>query len=116
MAWLMSSKRTRGSGAAGDGGHDRDLIVGLDRRVEAIDVTDVLVLDIDVDEAADLPVIEELLTETGVLVDQRGEDLADGRAVGVDLAGAVGVLAQDGGNANGGHGVLCLAGRKWEER
>jgi hypothetical protein len=46
------AKRLR---ATGDRRHDRDLGVLLDLRVEALEVTDVLVVDVDVDEAADLP-------------------------------------------------------------
>src|SRR5262249_40814185 len=45
------------------------------------EVADVLVVQIDVDEAADLAlVVEDLLAEVGELRRQRGEDFADGRA------------------------------------
>src|SRR5690606_9418076 len=91
-------------GTAGDRRHDRDLVVGVDLGVEAVDVADVLVVDVDVDEAAHLGAVEQLLLQPGVGLGQVAEHLADRVTAGLDLGLAVGVLAEHGGDADDGHG------------
>src|SRR5947199_10190562 len=47
--------------AAGDGRQDGDGVVGADRRVELVEVPDVVVVPVDVDELVDRPVVIEQL-------------------------------------------------------
>ena len=73
--------------------------------VEAVEHADVLVVEVDVDVAVEVAVVaEELLARRRVRVGERVEDLADGRAVGGDLALAADGRAQDGWDADRGHG------------
>ncbi len=62
-----------------------------DLRVEPLEVADVVVVDVDVHELVQRAVVgEHLARQAGVLGDQVGEDLADGRAVDADRGGAPG--------------------------
>src|SRR5512133_3710782 len=68
----------RGSArAAGDGRQDDDLVAVAELGVEAADEADVLVVDVDVHEAAQLAVLDEPILEPGVVglqvVDQRAQ-------------------------------------------
>ena len=78
--------------AAGHGGQDDEHVALPDRRVEAVEHADVLVVEVDVDVAVELAVgAEDLVLGLGVRVGQGVQDLADVGAVGRDLA-----LAADG--------------------
>jgi hypothetical protein len=62
--------------------HDADRVARLERRLLAIEVADVLVVHVDVDEAAELSVIVVQMTaQIAVPGDKRLEQLADGTAV-----------------------------------
>ena len=50
-----------------------------DGRVEVVEVADVLVVDVDVDEPAELGAVEDPFAKRGVLPADVAEDLADGR-------------------------------------
>src|SRR5215218_4287211 len=84
------SLRVPGS-AARDGRQYRDLVAVGDRRRQPVEEADVLALQVDVDEAAQLPVLaREPVAQLAVLGVQRLEHLADGRAVGARLRGTAG--------------------------
>src|SRR5437016_9938461 len=69
---------------SGHGGDDAYLIAVLDRRLQAVEIADVLVIDIDIDEAAHLTVLEDAARDAGVLLAQIVEQALDGRAAGFD--------------------------------
>src|SRR5690349_13910231 len=81
-----STDRTTGidaSSAAGDGRQDGDDVVGADRRVELLEVPDVVVVPVDVDELVDRPVVvEQLAFEKRELAEEILEDRTDRLAVG----------------------------------
>src|SRR5215217_5691699 len=52
--------------AAGDGGEDDDLVAVGDRGLEAAEEAHVLVVDVDVDEAAEVAVLDQPVLEAGV--------------------------------------------------
>src|SRR6187549_3350160 len=89
----------------GDGGHDRQLVARLERRLEVLQEADVLAVDEDVDEAADLPgLVADAVLHSRValleVVDQRG----DRGAVGFDGAVARRVAPERGGDSDLNHG------------
>ena len=60
---------------------ESDVAVG-ELGVEAVEVADVVVVLVDVDELVQAArVVEQVAAQAGVALDQRGEHLADGRAV-----------------------------------
>src|SRR6185436_428739 len=73
LPWCRRSlwRRTtwdRRSGAAGDRGHDRDLVTLFHGRVETAEKADVLTVHVDVDETADLAgVVADALLQAGVV-------------------------------------------------
>src|SRR5688500_20324159 len=80
------------SAASGDGGHDGDDVGVLERGLLAFEEADVLLVDVDVDEAAELPaVVDEPLLEPGELALEGGDHvvyrLAGGPHLGIDIAG-----------------------------
>ena len=80
---------------------DADRVARLHRRLLLLQVPDVLVVDVDVDEAAQLALlVVQVRLQPGVLRRQVGEQLADGRAVGVDGVLLIGVRPQRCGNQN----------------
>jgi glycerate 2-kinase len=66
-----------GLSAAGDGGDDAHGLAVGDLGVEAVEIADVVVVDEDVDEAAQRPVVEQPLGEPGVTLLELGEDVAE---------------------------------------
>src|SRR5438552_967646 len=56
--------------ASGDGGDDAQLVAVLDCRGEVVEVADVFVIEVDVDEAADLAVVKDARADAGVLLAQ----------------------------------------------
>src|SRR6185437_11818203 len=87
--------------AARNGRQDRHLVAVIDRGLQAILEADVLAGDVDVDEAAQIAVLGDALAESVVLVEDRIEGLADGRALDLELALATGRGAELGGNLHG---------------
>ena len=67
--------------AAGDAGTIEIVSPSFDRRRVLVQVADVFVVQVDVDEAAQLAfIVEELLAQVGILRGQRGQHFADGGA------------------------------------
>src|SRR5262245_42330077 len=87
-----------GVSTAGDRREDRHLVAVGHGSVESVLEADVLAGDVDVDEAAQVPVLGDPLAEAVVLVEDRVQRLADGRAVDLELALAAGGGAELGGN------------------
>src|ERR1035437_679998 len=91
-------------GAAGDGGDQRDGVAILGGGGVLAQVANVLVVEIDVDEAAYLAfVVEDLFAQVGVVRGERVQHFADGGAGDGDGVLAPGELAQGGRNQNSGH-------------
>src|SRR5262245_45789117 len=78
--------------APGDSGNDRELIAVLDRRVEIVEEANILVIEIDVDEALELALVEHALTQPGELPAEVIKDSLHAGACGLDLRLAGGVL------------------------
>jgi hypothetical protein len=97
------------SAAAGHGREDHYVVAVFDGGLEALEHSDVLVVQVDVDVAVELALrVEELGRGIGVRLREGAQDLADVRARGLDLGGAAGFRAQDWGDANGRHRVGIL--------
>src|SRR5262245_1355599 len=75
------------------GGNDAHLVAGLDGGGEAVEVANVLVVEVDVDEAAHLAVVEQPLRDAGELAAHVVEHGLHRRAAGLDDRLLVGVLA-----------------------
>src|SRR5204863_8696071 len=75
-----------------DGRDDRQLVAVLDRRGEVVEVADVLVVEVDVDEPAQLPVVEEPGRQAGELAAEVVEHRLHGGAAGLDLLLAICML------------------------
>src|SRR5262249_3707388 len=97
----------RGARAAGYRRDDADLVLLFDRGVFFLQVADVFVVDVDVDEAAQLAVgVEEMFPQIGKLRDQFVERFADLRRFDRDRRLALGILAQSCRDRNGWHDVF----------
>ena len=87
--------------AAGDGGDDADFVAVFERRRAVLEEADVLLVDIDVDEAAHLAFfIHEAFLDAGEARLQFDERLADGGGVDFDKLLVVGQLAERRGDAD----------------
>src|SRR6516225_2922373 len=86
-----SSKRSAMS-ASGHGGDDGQLVAVLDGGGQVVEVTDVLVVEVDVDEAAHLPALEDARHDAGVGLAEIVEDGLHRGAAGLDDGLALGVL------------------------
>ena len=87
--------------AAGDGGDDADFVAIFERRLAVFEEADVLLVDIDVDEAAHLAFfIHETFLDAGEARLQFDERLADGGGVDFDELLVVGQLAERRGDAD----------------
>src|ERR1700712_5530965 len=95
------------SAAAGHRGEDRHRVAVLDLGVQRTGEADVLVVDVDVDEAVQLALLgDEAVLQTRVLAVEIVDQRAEGRAAALDGLVAAGVGAQDGGDPDlDGHGV-----------
>jgi len=83
--------------APGDGRQDRHLGAVLDRRVQALEIAHVVVVDVDVHELVQGTLVRDhLARHARVLGHELGEHLADGGPVHADDGRAPGVAAQDG--------------------
>src|SRR5690242_13165403 len=68
--------------AAGDGGKDRDLVAVGDRRVEELEVSDVVVVAVDVHELVEPAVVsDQVLGQPRITSDELVEHLTDRRAL-----------------------------------
>src|SRR5690349_5235479 len=98
--------------AAGDRRNDGDTGAVGGRGLQPLLEADVVVVDVDVHEAAQLAlVVQHPGGDAGVVLLQALDDLGEGRALGGDLGLATRVGAQDGGDANG-HAHARPASRK----
>src|SRR5262249_53301955 len=80
-----SSWRVTRSRAAGDGREYREHVAVADLGVEAVEVTDVVIVLVDVHELVQAAlVVEQVGPQPGVLIDEVVEHLADRRAVDLD--------------------------------
>src|SRR5439155_8225864 len=87
--------------ASRDGGDDGHLVPVLERRLAAGQEADVLLVHVDVDEAAELPrLLDEPLPEPRELALEVLDQLGHVLALGHDLARSAGDPAEGGGNAN----------------
>src|SRR5262249_5676877 len=99
----------------GHRGDDGQLVAVLDRRGEVVEVTDVLVVEVDVDEAAPLAVVKKALDDAGALLAEVVEGGLHGAAADIDDRLAIGVLPHWGGNMNANRhetskGMNCFRG------
>src|SRR6185503_11322957 len=92
-----------GPSAAGYRGQDREGGVLAYRGLQATGETDVLVIDVDVDEAVQLAVLDQARGDAGVPGLEVVDHLGDGGALRLDGLLTAGVGAQDGGDGDG-HG------------
>src|SRR5208282_6630582 len=92
--------------ASRDGGNDADLVVLGHRSGQVVEVANVLVVEVDIDEAAQFLAVEEPLAEGGKCGSQVRENLAHGRARRLDPILAPGVGAQGSGYSYRCHGVI----------
>src|SRR5262245_872527 len=105
----------RGARAAGYRRDDADLVLLFDRGVFFLQVADVFVVDVDVDEAAQLAAgVEEVFPQIGKLSGQFVERFADLRRFDRDRRLAPDVLAQSCRNRNGWHDVFFSTGNPRE--
>src|SRR5947199_3713831 len=72
---LSGSGASSATSASGHGGDDAQLVAVLDRGAEVVEVTHVLVVEVDVQEALELGAVEHALGDVGVLLAQ----LVEGR-------------------------------------
>ena len=87
--------------SSGDGGDDADFVAVLERRLAVFEEADVLLVDIDVDEAAHLAlVIHEAFLDAGEARLQFDDRLADGGGVDFDQLLVVGQLAERRGDSD----------------
>src|SRR5690349_24687368 len=87
-------RMTTGGLATGDGREDRYLVAVVDLRLQAVLEADVLAADVDVDEAAQVAVLGDPLTQVAMGLEDGVEDLADGGAGDLDLSLPAGRCAQ----------------------
>src|SRR5438445_13359556 len=86
-----------GSTAPGDGGNDRDLVAVLECGLLRLEEPDVLLVDVDVDEAPQLAgLVHESLLEPGELALQVVHQARDRVSLGLDLGGALRARAERG--------------------
>src|SRR5438132_3729685 len=89
------------AGASGDGGDDRDLVALADGRVQSLAESDVGVIDVDVDELAQLArLVVQAVTESGVAALEARQSFRHGGAVDADLGAAIGQAPERAGNSN----------------
>src|SRR5215831_13411235 len=85
--------------ASRDRGQDRHLVAVLQRRLLGLEEADVLLVDVDIDEAAQLPrLVEQAVLQTRVLALEVADQAVDRLALALDLGAALRQGAQRGGN------------------
>src|SRR5215472_13950655 len=76
--------------ASRDRGHDRYLVAVLQRRLLGLEEADVLLVDVDIDEAAQLArLVEQAVLETRVLALEVADQTVDRLALALDLGAAL---------------------------
>src|SRR5260221_7911699 len=86
--------------ASGHRGNDADLVAVFHGSTEIIEVADIFIVDIDVDKAADLAVVEQPLGDARKLLAHVVENRLHRAADRFDDGQAIGVLPHGGGNMN----------------
>lgn len=98
----------------GDGRQDRDVVAVGELGVDAVEEADVLVVQVDVDEAAQLTAVHDAGLDARMPGLQVGEELGEGVPVALHRLLAVGVGAEDGRDADlDGHGSGLLSDGVW---
>src|SRR6478752_368153 len=87
---------SRSGRAAGDGRQHDDLVAVAERGLEAADEAHVLVVDVDVDEAAQVAVLDQPVLDARVVGLEVVDERTEAGAVGGDRLLTAGVGAQDG--------------------
>src|ERR1700743_981920 len=112
----MESTTTAGRSAAGDGGDDADGVAVFGGSCFLVEVTDVFVVDVDIDEAAQLAVFgEEVLLQIAELRCESAQCFADGAGAnfgGVALAG----VNPEGRRNHDFHCHLFRSNRSWNSK
>jgi hypothetical protein len=66
---------------SGNAGHDHQAIIGLDRCIQILQVTDIFAVQVEIDKGAQVFLaVEEVLAEVGVLLHQAIHSFRDGAA------------------------------------
>src|ERR1700730_1852933 len=87
---------------AGDGGHQEDAVAFFEGAGFPAEEADVLFVEVDVEELADLAlIVADVTRETGEARRELVQGLGDGRGTTVDSRRAIGEAAEGGGNLNG---------------
>src|SRR5215469_2231438 len=98
------------AGAASDSGQDRDGVAVSHRGLQPAEAANVLVVQVDVDEAAQLLAVEQPVTDADVVGVQVLDQLVEGGTGPLDHLRAAGVGAQNGRDANlNGHEKVLLS-------
>src|SRR5215470_17421116 len=85
--------------ASRDRGYDRHLVAVLQRRLLGLEEADVLLVDVDIDEAAQLSrLVEQAVLQTRVLALEVADQAVDRLALALDLGAALRQSTQRGGN------------------
>src|SRR6202521_2914948 len=103
LPMVESRSRIGLADASGHGGQQDDGVLRPDRRLEAVPVADVAVIDIDVDEGRQLTVVGHAVAQRGVGGEQVGKHLGHRRAIGRQAPASPNRLAQDGRDADRAH-------------
>jgi hypothetical protein len=91
--------------APSHGRNNTDLIGGADGRREFFEVSDVFIVDVDVDEPAQLVAVKQPLVNGGILGAKMPQDLADRRTGRFNAVQAPRVGAQRSGDSHDWHGL-----------
>src|SRR5688572_14837723 len=112
---LRPSTLNNPQSAASDRRNDRDFVPGLRRRVEVLEEADVLVVQVDVDEAIELVgALEQPGLDAAGLVLEAVEHFADVAIRHLDHVSAIRVAAERGGNSDfNAHGWFLVVGLLW---
>src|ERR1700687_2003117 len=95
--------------ASRDGRHNGNTITVLHRRGFLLEIADVLVVKVDIDESAQLPVIRIKMTaQVGMLGDQVRKGAANGASRNFNRRLLASVLAQGGGDLDLGHRLYMM--------
>src|SRR5262249_37442098 len=99
--WRGTSSLSATGAASGDGGHDGDVITVFEGGSVFLEITHVLVVDIDIHKGAEFAVLcIEMTPQVGMLADQGGKRFAHGCGWKLHRSLLPGILAQGRGNMN----------------
>src|SRR5262245_6030790 len=102
--WSSRARRALTGSAPRHRRQEPDLVALPHRRLQPVEIADILAVDVDVDEAVELAVVgQELAAERRELADERLDDLADGAAGEIELLLAAGLGPEDLRDPDGAH-------------